>query len=204
MGSRPLLPRALGVELTRLTLHAAIGADARLAHAPRTVRRWRLGRPRTLRTLLAPELAERVLVVRHVILEGAVVEHVGLRLRRRRYSRSCLARARLLDADGAEAGTGTGGIVMFETLTVPSWSKLRLEDGEVERAGAGRRGADRRRDGRRLRIGPEVDSVTSRTELPPDATPCCRRAPAGAGASPARARAAAPGGRRSGRRLAGR
>src|SRR5262249_22718753 len=79
--TRWLLPRALGVELARLTHKRAVGADAGLADAAGTVRRRRRrDRAGTGRPLLAAELAVRVLVVRHVVLEGAVVEHVGLRL----------------------------------------------------------------------------------------------------------------------------
>src|SRR5262249_48358877 len=79
--SRPLLPRALGVELARLTHTRTVGTDAGFADAAGTVRRGR-GRERagTAGPLLAAELAVRVLVVRDVVLEGSVVEHVGLRL----------------------------------------------------------------------------------------------------------------------------
>ena len=69
-------------------------------------------------------------------------------------------------------GTGIGGIVILETAHRPFLVEVAPEDGEIERA---------RRRSTGCAIGavmydvaglaPKVDSVMSRTELPPDVTP---------------------------------
>src|SRR5262249_2831533 len=134
------------------------GTDAGFADAAGTVRRGR-GRERagTAGPLLAAELAVRVLVVRDVVLEGSVVEHVGLRLGGIAVAGDRPpAGARHLPADGAEArhrdrrdrhlGDGHRPFLVYGVDP-----KAR----EIDGARAGRRVADRRDDVRRLRIGPE-------------------------------------------------
>ena len=113
-------------------------------HAAGTIRaRRRLQRPGALRALLAPELAVRVLPVdvRDVVLEGAVVEHVGLRLARQSPLQSIvpLPVPVCWRQTAPKLGTGIGGIVILETATRPSWSKFAPEDGQIDLARAGRR-----------------------------------------------------------------
>src|SRR4029077_13078459 len=68
-------------------------------------------------------------------------------------------------------GTGVGGIAILEPATFPSWSKFRprmerlSEPGPVDGLAIGAMMYDV------AGSAPKVDSVMSRTELPPDVTP---------------------------------